>query len=427
MDLFAKIKFNNIQRIQFDKFEKDFYFIVNGKIYKTNFIVANILSPILSKNFDENMNLSYYEINTKYEGDFKRIIKYGEMKSMRIKKEETQYFLNILKILGNKDDFLQFSQEFQGDISYENVIQRIQTKKELDIHPDEEIAFISTNFHYFKTNYSEFISALGIDIIEQIISNDNFKVNSEDELFDFILDLYTTSKEYSILFSYLIFLNLSPQSIQEFNKIFDVNDINNSIWKNICYRLEQDISNRSKEMFQKSHKEFLTNRYIFQNNMQRHEHIIQYLNEQCHGNVHTQNIVCITSSTIGFGKVENIVVHDDSIYFGTENAENSWIQFDFKESKVLLDSYTLKTLDWKEDSAHLKNWVLEVSNDGQNYTEVDRQENCDLLNGKLKKAKFQVSFSIPQRFVRLRQIGTNWGQNYYIRINQIEFSGFLLK
>ena len=130
MNPFAKIGIDNIQRIQFDKFEKDFSFIVNGQVYKTNKFVANILSPHISNLFEGNMNLSYYKINTEDEGDFNRIIKYGEMKEINIKKkEEKQYFRSILKQLGNGDEVLRFSKKFQENISIENAIQRLQSKK----------------------------------------------------------------------------------------------------------------------------------------------------------------------------------------------------------------------------------------------------------------------------------------------------------
>ena len=37
----------NIERIDFDEFEKDFLFIVNGKVYQTNSFVANILDFVI--------------------------------------------------------------------------------------------------------------------------------------------------------------------------------------------------------------------------------------------------------------------------------------------------------------------------------------------------------------------------------------------
>ena len=420
----AKNIFNDIERIDFHKFEKDFSFIVNDEIYKTNSFVANILSPNVSKMFENNVNLSYYEINTKYEGDFNQIIEYGEMKTINVKEQETQYFENIMKELGKNDEFLRFRKEFHEDISYENVIPRILIKKELNINLDKEVSFLASNFQNIYAKYPEAIFTFDVDIIEQIISNDQFKISNEDVLFDIILKLYMKSKEYSTLFSYVIFINLSKQSIQIFNENFDINDINNSIWEKIYCRLEQDISSESSIAYYKSQEDFFNKRYI---NYRRHEHIIKHLSEQCHGNVHKNNIVDITSSSIyNNWKAENLV-EENNENFGTSDDENSWIQIDFREKKVLFDSYTLKTINDPPNANHLKSWILEVSNDGENYNEIDRQTNCHLLNGSLQSATFKVSCSTPQRFVRLRQNGSTWynQSRHYIFLNQIEFSGYL--
>ena len=78
-----------------------------------------------------------------------------------------------------------------------------------------------------------------------------------------------------------------------------------------------------------------------------------------------------------------------------------------------------------QGSYHLKNWVLEVSDDGNHFTEIDRRENCDLLNGRLRTATFEVSHSTPTRFVRLRQTGLNWWGDNDLDLNQIDFSGFI--
>ena len=423
MNEVVKIGFENIERIQFDKLEKDFSFIVNDQIYKTNSIVAAILSPRISKLLDENMKISYYKINPKYDGDFNRIIEYGNMKTLSIKEDENQYFENVMRELGNTNELFRFNKFFQEDIAYENVIERIQKKREHNINFDEEISFISSNFCDFHAKYPEAIFALDIDIVEQIISNEKLRLSDEEELYDIILQLYIKSNKYSPLFAYVIFINLSSESIVKFKEIFDINDINKSIWENICCRLEQDISKESKETYKNSHQEFLNNRYYHK----RYEHIIQHLRDECQGNVHTQNIITITSSQVRGDnrRAENTVEQDDNKILATHNIANSWIQFDFKERKVLLDSYTLKTINGNENSEHLKSWILEVSNDGKNYTEIDRHENCDLLRGPLKTQTFKVSYTTPQRFIRLTQTDLNWHGDNDLRINQIEFSGIL--
>ena len=419
----AKIGIRNLQRIQFDKFEKDFSFIVNGKIYKTNSFVANILSPNISKMFNENINISYYEINPKYDGDFNRIIEYGEMKAININNEDNKYFENVMQILGNKLECFHLNKVSQEEISYENVIQRIRDKNELDLDLYEEIAFISSHFHDFNIKYPEALSQLDIDVIEEILSNQQLQILDEEELFDIILQLYMKSKEYSTLFSYIIFINLSTESIRKFKENFDINDMNNSIWTSVCTRLEQNISNESTISYHESHQEFFNKRY----NRKRYEHILEHLSEECHGNVHT--IANITSSSIyndndNF-KTEYIISQNPDNYFGTKNEANSWIQFDFKERKVLLDHYSLKTINADENSEHLKNWIFEVSNDGENYTVIDQHKNCDLLKGGLKTATFKVSCPTPQRFLRLTQTGPNWSGNNCLNIKYIEFSGFL--
>ena len=136
---------------------------------------------------------------------------------------------------------------------------------------------------------------------------------------------------------------LSEESIQNFIRAFDINDINYSIWERICFRLEQKISDESIKKYAKSHQEFQFNRY---NGKCRYEHIIQYLSEQCQGNDHAQKVVHVTPSSEysdEFNQVEDIVIENDDKDFGTEYLPRSLILFDFKERKVSLDSYTLKT------------------------------------------------------------------------------------
>ena len=417
----TEIGIDNIRRINFDKLEQDFSFIVNGEIYKTNSLVANVLSPRISNMFEQNSEISYYEINTQYEGDFNRILEYGELKTINVQPNEKRYFRNVMRQLENNDEALRFSKELQERISDENVIQRIEIKKELNINFNEEIAFLASHFHIFLSEYSEEISNLDVDTIEQIISDQNLKLYNEEELFDIILNLYIKSKKYSPLFSHIIFINLKAKSLQDFYQNFDINDMNKSIWDSIFCRLEQDISDKSLDKYKQSNQEFLENRYLGK----RHEHIIRHLSKQCHGNVHRKNVIRVTpSSKDKMHDVENIVEQNDS-HFATKNESNSWVKFDFKERKVLLDSYTLISPEWEPNDFHLKSWILEVSNDDQNYIEIDRHEDCNLLNGSLYRETFEVSCSIPQRYIRLRQIGPNWCGFNNLVINSIEFSGYL--
>ena len=75
-----------------------------------------------------------------------------------------------------------------------------------------------------------------------------------------------------------------------------------------------------------------------------------------------------------------------------------------------------------------KSWVVEVSNDGKNWEEIDRREN----NESLKGCNFVFTFKVQKqnhgfyRFVQLRQTSTAWDQSSnYIWFLALEFNGEL--
>ena len=69
-----KIGIENIRGIHFYKGEKNFLFIVNDKIYKTNLFVENILKDIYQYGQNININLAHYEINPENEPYFNIIL-----------------------------------------------------------------------------------------------------------------------------------------------------------------------------------------------------------------------------------------------------------------------------------------------------------------------------------------------------------------
>ena len=81
-----------------------------------------------------------------------------------------------MKLLRNNSNISQFYEELQGEISYENVIQPIKSKQELNITFDEKIIFLPSNFHDFYTKYPELIFTLDVDIIELIIMKKNYLI-----------------------------------------------------------------------------------------------------------------------------------------------------------------------------------------------------------------------------------------------------------
>lgn len=62
---------------------------------------------------------------------------------------------------------------------------------------------------------------------------------------------------------------------------------------------------------------------------------------------------------------------------------------------------------------HLRNWVIEVSNDGKTWKIIDRHENDSTLNGSSIITNFDIKSKTNDfyRFVKLRTTGLSWDGN----------------
>ena len=109
------------------------------------------------------------------------------------------------------------------------------------------------------------------------------------------------------------------------------------------------------------------------------------------------------------------------------NCEGGFICFDFKDKRIQLTCYSIKSSGNSSGSGHLRNWVIEVSKDGNEWKEVDRHTNDSTLNGRNIIGTFKVNEKQTDfyHFIRLRQIGYSWRGDYFIYFPQIEFFGKL--
>ena len=133
--------------------------------------------------------------------------------------------------------------------------------------------------------------------------------------------------------------------------------------------------------------------------------VIAHLTLECGGNVHDQGIVNVTASSYPETAKNAVDLGTDSHYI-SHGEMDPWICYDFKRRRVIPTSYSVRSSD---GFCHIKSWVIEVSNDGSSWTEIDRRDNNNDLHGKYATANFRISM-VPSegiRFFRLRQIG--WG------------------
>jgi hypothetical protein len=103
---------------------------------------------------------------------------------------------------------------------------------------------------------------------------------------------------------------------------------------------------------------------------------------------------------------------------------NSWIQFDFLDHAFSLEHYTVRTFVGAPDSGHLKNWIVEGSNNEKEWVEIDRRENSTELNARKAIHTFKCgNKSGIYRYIRLRQNGLNHNGSNFLFLGNVEFFG----
>jgi E3 ubiquitin-protein ligase HECTD1 len=149
------------------------------------------------------------------------------------------------------------------------------------------------------------------------------------------------------------------------------------------------------------------------------------------GNLHEKGIVEVSASGTFWSDIppKEVVDFKSSLQgFATPNVANSWIQIDFRNYRLIPTHYSVRNrID--VDGNHLRNWVVEGSEDGTTWIELDRHENDCVLRGVGGAHTFSISH--PSRFpmirmIRLHQTGVNSNGNDWLVLKSIEFFGQLI-
>ena len=153
----------------------------------------------------------------------------------------------------------------------------------------------------------------------------------------------------------------------------------------------------------------------------RYEGIFHYLIEKTGFN-NIQNKITIKGSSSTYGTPLTVIDYNSSSYWSSNNVPNNWWEVNFKKMKVKINGYFIQTGPLGANGFfHLKNWVIEGSNDNNSWTEIDKKENNSDLNGHNLAHYFPLSqLSDSYQYIRLRSIGIN----HFLSNNTLMFSKF---
>lgn len=424
---------SGLKHIDFDKYEKDFTFYVGNQMFKCNKFMADFISPKISemRNCDTTIN-SFYIPSSKCKNPelFKLILSLSKGYSILISQKDLKPLSLLFKELGN-NEFLNFYLATIGAVDNKNVVTTVLLKSEYNLPIETEFAYLAS--HFYKIDKSQ-LDLLTSDQLYQVFSKKSLCVESEDHLFDFIFEKARNDQSFCQLFEFIEFANLSCDRIMKFTSEISLENINYGIWKSLCRKLQNETSGKKRKYKGEGYESLINLPYSSSNEMKG---IISHLSSKFHCNVGQINIVKVTASSVyqplkvfsPYNAVELLTTSS----FKSKNEENQWICFDFKDRRIIPSYYSIKSSNNVTNSCSPKSWVVESSEDGYNWKEIDRQINCNIFDTYYEFANNVASFPIKSasyhekvRFLRIRQIEKNTANNNYLCIQGVEFYGKLI-
>ena len=283
---------------------------------------------------------------------------------------------------------------------------------------------IASHFYEIK---KEILDNLDIETTQLILSSPSLQIEDEDSLYDFICYRSQTDLRFKSLFEFIYFDYLSVDRIEDFVSFVSENfrdKISSGIWGQVCRRLILEAKPREKNHhdLNGADKEEVAEEPT--------EGVIARLTRECGGNVHDKGIVNVTASSVtGFYQPKNAVDLETDRFYQSRNKKDSWICYDFKYRRVIPTSYSVRTYGSGPGHRHLKSWVIEVSDYGSSWKEIDRRDDNYDLNDAYASAHFKIS-NVPSegvRFFRLKQTGENHFGDYEVVISSLEIFGSLIE
>jgi hypothetical protein len=404
-----------------DNFQIDF----GKKIIQCNSFQACFISKTIHRLLCSDNTVAKFEVGLReYSSDVceevSRFIKSGCIEINESNCKDLKFVFGVL----DNDEILNRLIEFElgKELSNSNCIRRLKQKEESKCKFGDELEFIASRFYEFESSELEVLRGFSVEILAKVLSSENLCLKDEDSFVEFISSL---GEEYASLYDYVEFRFLSVKGIDQFLGSFSLEGMNERVWDSICRRLRYQISGLTL-----NEERFGSQRFEYTEGNEWNG-IIHHLSKKCDGNVHLKGVVNITAS----GKDERNKCYDvtrhgwNDYWISRKDSKWSsdlWISFGFKDVRVSLQHYTLKSSG--HGSCYFTQWEIEGSNDGSTWKSVDSRNTKDLCGNYIVKT-YECSTSDPSeffRFIRMRQTERDSpGHNAPLMLSEIELFGRL--
>ena len=437
-----RLQTDSILQTPLSVYQNDFTFNVNQKEYQTTKLVADLLSPIISNIHASDPTMNEYFITTDNEGDFSLILQLVNFKEREIKENEEKFIIEMIEKLGMSKIFINKPKE---EITIENCVLLLKQHERSSIfysfEKEKEIEFISSHFHEIinENSHKEQLKTLTYESIRSIVANENLELDNEDELLSFINELYKENCHFSTLYEYVIFSNVTTETLKNFIDIFDIEYLTTGTWHSISSRLILKVEEIESKIRTRNYKQKRENDEISKSkNGNEFIKEILYSNNKIDGifsyfreNSSIEEEINFTCSSHDYGD-KNLLfqIENTTNEFYTSNQQNSWICFEFKKHRIISTNYSIRSFNCSSNWQHPRNWIIEGSNDNSNWTKIDDQRDNSSLNGRSIVHTFPIKETEESfKFIRMRITGPNWyssGNNYRIEICSFEVYGKMI-
>jgi len=274
----------------------------------------------------------------------------------------------------------------------------------------------------------EELKTLDFYIVEQIFSSSSLQLQDEDSLVETIIKLSREDKNYFCLFEYVFFPNVTTGKLEEFVREFDIEYMSNGTWSSICDRL---LNRKRNEIPNERYKIRYEYKEIKHEEGKEFEGIMRHLTRETGGNIHDNGTIEIKSNSIvnddNNYHPKNLVDYDKTNIIHSKDESGVFIVFDFKDREIQLTNYSIQSASNGPNCGNLRNWKLEVSQDGKTWTPVDEHQDDGTLNGSNIIFTFNTKPTESfYRFVKLTSTGQSWrqyGNHYEFYFPYLEFYG----
>ena len=455
---------------------EEFRFIFENAELKLNYLFAEFISPLVSKIHQTDPTVNYLHVINQIPNSapinkslLEKVDDLSRGNSVEVTKEMIKGIQQIAILLGNFELFSKINELFQEEEENENeTIERsllslqffenemnlpnIQSNNQLGTIID----FLASHFYLID---EEKLLTIPKHFLYSILSNQNLKLKNEDSLLDFINKLFeqAAAEDESLkieFYEIIEFTSLSENKMREFLSDFNSNEMTKSLWSKLveCFYLNEQIVskiNTVEERMSLYGKRYST--FDMKDNPKNKEKykLIEYDNNENNRfkgiitelgrgdplNVLTEKIIDVSCSSlfhVDYSNEQNIFnFNDDKKFFESENKPNSWFCYDFKERKVKLTHYSLRSHGYPgKTNCRVKTWVIEGSNNNEDFIEIDKRENEDSVVDVSASNTFKINQNSTNdfyRYIRIRQTNVNSCNNHHLDFSVIEFFGTILE